>query len=421
VHPLVEEAKAFFAAHLEPRRAGAPVSVLGAAGGDEALAAGRRYLELLAPGGWAVPGWPEACGGRGASPEVAGAIAADLAGYDAPDLYPYAVGLALVGPTVLALGSGEQQRRWLPRIASGEEIWCQLFSEPDAGSDLAGLATRAERAQPDDADRWNVSGQKTWSSRAHYAARGLLLARTDPDVPKHAGITAFAIPMRQPGVDVRPLRQINGDAHFNEVFIDGAGVDDRDRIGAAGEGWRVALTTLGLERAGMGGGGSGSAGGGGGVHRDQLVEHVACHRDPTDRVTRARLVSVLTDVEVARLSGMRARAAARAGRPPGPEGSGGKLRLSATLSAIAGLAVDVQGPAGVAWPADVGDEGDEWTTVFLTAPSMSIRGGTDEIQRNIIGERVLGLPAEPRVDKDIPFRAARRSTGSARRGDENAF
>ena len=391
---------------------------MGAAGGDDELEAGRRYLATLAEGGWSTPGWPEACGGRGATPEEASAIASELARYDAPDLYPFAVGLALVGPTLLVHGTEEQQRRWMPRIASGEEIWCQLFSEPDAGSDLAGLAARAER----DGERWVVTGQKTWSSRAHYAAHGLLLARSDPSVPKHAGITAFALPMRQSGIEVRPLRQINGDAHFNEVFMDGAVVDDADRIGAVGDGWRVGLTTLGFERAGMGGGGSGAGGGGGGIHRDQLLDHVRRHDDFRDDVTRDRLARVLTDIEVARLTAMRARAAAKAGRTPGPEGSGGKLRLSATLRAIADLAIDVQGPAGVA--AEPGDD-DEWTTVFLTAPSMSIRGGTDEVQRNIVGERVLGLPPEPRVDKDIPFRDTRRSRGVAASptgdADENAF
>ena len=172
----------------------------------------------------------------------------ELARYDAPDLYPFAVGLAIVGPTVLVHGSDDQKARWLPHILDGSEIWCQLFSEPDAGSDLAGLRSRAVR----DGERWTVTGQKTWSSRAHYAAWGLLLARSDPPVPKHAGITAFGLPMGQPGVEVRPLRQVNGDLHFNEVFMEDAAVDDHDRIAAEGEGWAVARTSLGFERGGHG-------------------------------------------------------------------------------------------------------------------------------------------------------------------------
>jgi acyl-CoA dehydrogenase len=396
----IAEARAFFEANLRPRTVDDRVTFLGAGDGDDALEAGRHFLALLAEGGWSAPSWPVDYGGRGADAETAGAIARELALFDAPDLYPFAVGLALVGPTVMAHGTTAQCEAWLPPMLRGEEIWCQLFSEPDAGSDLANLGARAIR----DGDTWRVTGQKTWSSRAHYAQRGLLLARTDIDVPKHAGITAFALPMQQDRVDVRPLRQLNGDLHFNEVFMDGAVVDDADRIGDVGDGWRVALTTLTFERAGMGGGGGGAMGGGGGVHRDQLIAHVREHGAAADPIARQRLASVITDIEVARLTGLRARDAVRAGKPPGPEGSGAKVRLSATMKSMAALAVDVQGLAGVTELADA-----DWEAVFLTAPSISIRGGTDEVQRNIVGERVLGLPPEPRVDKGIPFRETRRT------------
>jgi alkylation response protein AidB-like acyl-CoA dehydrogenase len=386
---VLAEARAFFSARLRPRAADARVSFLGAAAGEEAVGEGRAHLALLDEGRWVAPGWPVEHGGRGTDADTSAAIAAELARYDGPDLYPFAVGLALVGPTLLVHGRDDQRARWLPGILDGSEIWCQLFSEPDAGSDLAGLRSRAVR----DGEQWLVTGQKTWSSRAHYAAWGLLLARSDPSVPKHAGITAFGLPMAQPAVEVRPLRQVNGDLHFNEVFMDGARVDDRDRIAEPGEGWRVGLTTLGFERGGMGaGGGPGLAGA---VRREQLVDHVRAHGAATDPVVRQRLARVLTDVEVARLTATRAGERRRAGHPPGPEGSGGKLRLSATTKALAGLAVDVQGPAGVTGAGDP-----EWDAVFLTAPSISIRGGTDEIQRNIVGERVLGLPPEPRVDKN---------------------
>jgi alkylation response protein AidB-like acyl-CoA dehydrogenase len=349
-------------------------TVLGA--GSDDLEAGRAYLRALADGGWAVPTWPAEYGGLAATPAQAGVVAQELARFDVPDLYPYLIGLAIAGPTLVAHATTEQCSRWLPAIRTGDDIWCQLFSEPDAGSDLASLATRAER----DGDQWRVTGSKVWTSRAHYSQRGLLLARTDPSVPKHAGITAFALDMHAPGVTVSPLRQMNGDTHFSEVHFDDAPVADADRIDAPGEGWRVARTALTYER------GAGA-------------------------VVRQQLAATIIELEVARLTARRARDAAKAGRSPGPEGSGSKLRGSAGLKAAASLALGVLGADGIA--GIDGDRNGEWETLFLTSPSISIRGGTDEIQRNIVGERVLGLPPEPRADVDVPFadlpRTARRS------------
>ncbi|MEY2567770.1 MAG: hypothetical protein QOE35_2299 [Actinomycetota bacterium] len=358
-------------------------SVLGA--GSDDLDAGRRFLGVLADGGLGAPTWPAEYGGMGATPEQAAIVNEELAAFDRPDLYPFMVGISLVGPTLLTHGTDAQKDRWLPAIRSGEEIWCQLFSEPDAGSDLAGLRCRAVR----DGERWLVTGTKVWSSRAHYSRWGLLLARTDWSVSKHAGITAFALDMTAPGVDVRPLRQMNGDTHFNEVFLTDAPVDDACRIGDEGEGWKVAITTLMHERS--------SIGGGWGVSRDQVA--ALARGTGVGPVQRDRLAAVLADLEVARLTGARAKAAAQAGRAPGPEGSGGKLRMSATLKDLGALALDVAGPSGVV--SGLGQ--DDWQTLFLTGPSLSIRGGTDEIQRNILGERVLGLPREPRPDEKGPF------------------
>ena len=385
------EVRDALSSRLQARRADAGFSFLGA--GQDDVEAGRALLAALADGGWGVPTWPAAWGGRDATPEQAAIIAQELARFEVPDLYPFMVGLALVGPTLLAHGTPAQHARWLPAIASGEEIWCQLFSEPDAGSDLAALAARAVP----DGDVWRVSGQKVWSSRAHYSRWGLLLARTDPAVPKHAGITAFALDMTVPGVEVRPLRQMNGDAHFNEVFMTGAPVADADRIGEVGDGWRVAITTLMHER--------GALGPGAGPGRRELIDLARARGRADDALARQRTAAVVSQLEVGRLTNLRAREARRAGRPPGPEGSGAKLRGAAAIKAMADLAIDVEGLAGL-----VGE--DEWVTLFLTAPSISIRGGTDEIQRNILGERVLGLPPEPRLDKGVPFKEVPRSAPS---------
>jgi alkylation response protein AidB-like acyl-CoA dehydrogenase len=371
---------------LAPRRADGAFTVLGA--GSDSLDAGRSYLRALADGGWAVPTWPREYGGLGATPTQAAIVAQELARFEVPDLYPYVIGLAIAGPTLVDHATPEQCERWLPPISTGDEIWCQLFSEPDAGSDLASLATRADR----DGDTWRVTGSKVWTSRAHYAQRGLLLARTDRNAPKHAGITAFALDMGAPGVTVRPLRQMNGDTHFSEVHFEGAPVADIDRIDAPGEGWRVARTALTYER------GAGAVGGGGwGADlKDRLVDLARERGANADPRARQQLAATIIELEVARLTARRARDAARAGRAPGPEGSGAKLRGSAGLKAAATLALDLLGPDAL-----VGDG--EWQTLFLTSPSISIRGGTDEIQRNIVGERMLGLPPEPRSDVDVPF------------------
>jgi alkylation response protein AidB-like acyl-CoA dehydrogenase len=364
------------------------VTVLGA--GQDDLAPGRAYLAALAPGGWAVPTWPTEYGGRGMAPSEVGPIARTLTRYEQPDLYPFLVGLHVAGPTVLELATPDQRARWLPPIRSGDEIWCQLFSEPGAGSDLANVSTRATR----DGDEWRVTGQKVWSSRAHYARWGFLLARTDAEVPKHVGITAFALDMSAPGVDVRPLRQMNGDAHFSEVFLDNVFVSDADRLGGVGEGWVVARAALANERGAIAATNTGM-----GMPMHRLLELTQARGG--DPVRRDAVVATYVESEAARLTVRRARDAAEAGRPVGPEGSGTKLRGSALLKSTADVALGLLGPGGVATDEDAVDE---WRTLFLTAPSISIRGGTDEIQRNIVGERVLGLPPEPRVDVDRPFR-----------------
>ena len=379
---LRAELRTDLANRLDPPRERSAPSVLGA--GSDNVDECRAYVRALEGTGLVAPTWPQEYGGRGADPAAARAIAEELARFDRPDLYPLAVGLMLVGPVLLRHGSDEQKQRYLPRIVSGEEVWCQLFSEPDAGSDLAGLATRAER----DGDVWRLSGSKVWSSRAHYAERGLLLARHDFSVPKHAGITAFLLDMRQPGVTVQPLTQMNGDTHFNQVFLDDAIVDDRDRLDEVGQGWSVALTTLAFERGGLAAPSGGGLGDSGLVRLMARASELGVNGDP---VVRQRLASLYSQSQIMGWTARRARAA----RAPGPEGSGMKLRATRLLKELVDLALAVEGAAGVA--------GSEWETLFLTAPSLSIRGGTDEVQRNIMGERVLGLPGDVRTDRDRPF------------------
>lgn len=374
--------RASLAALLAARSVDHRRTVMGA--GSDDFESGRRFLATLAEGGWAVPTWPVEHGGMGASRADADVIGEVLDEFETPDMYPFLVGLDLIGPTILAHASEAQKSRWLPPMRNGDDIWCQMFSEPDAGSDLANLKARATP----DGERWRVSGSKVWTSRAHYSQWGLVLARTDPSVAKHAGITAFVLDMSAPGVTVRPLIQMNGDSHFNEVFLDEAEIPDADRIGAVGEGWRVAITCLSFER--------GSLSGDMGLTGDDVAG--LARRSPR-AVDRDRVLQSYAALRIGGWSAMRSQAARAAGKPPGPEDSGAKLRTTRMIKDLASRGLDVEGPAGTArrGPAD------RWETMFLVSPSMSIRGGTDEIQRNILGERVLGLPPEPRVDKGRPF------------------
>jgi alkylation response protein AidB-like acyl-CoA dehydrogenase len=313
--------------------------------------------------------------------------------YAVPDLYAYSIGLGMCGPSLLVHGTEDQQQRWLRNIASGSEIWCQMFSEPEAGSDLANLALRAEP----DGDEWVLNGQKVWTSRGLYAQWGLCLARTDPEVPKHRGLTMFCFRMDTPGIEIRPLAQMNGDRHFSEVFLTDARVPDDQRLADVGAGWNVAMTVLAHERALAGE----SRGGGDGATRNERVPRWINELRPTGRTSaalwRQRLMAVHSGDEVSRWTAARAAAS----RNPGPAGSGAKLRKVASYKGRAYLGADAQGAAGMLTNTPGHIE-------LVTAPSMSIRGGTDEINRNIVGERVLGLPGEPRVDRDLPWSESRR-------------
>jgi alkylation response protein AidB-like acyl-CoA dehydrogenase len=315
----------------------------------------------------------------------------------------------MCGPTVIVHGSADQKQRYLRRLLRADDIWCQLFSEPAAGSDLAGLRTRAVRGGDNgnggDNGHWLVNGQKVWTTRAHQSDYGILLTRTDPDVPKHRGLTMFVVDMKAPGVTVRPLRQMSGGADFNEVFFDDVVIPDAERLGDVGDGWRVALTTLMSERLSLGGGGTGI-----GPRAETVARHVAEHLGALspDRqaLVRQQLGKAYVAVLGARYTGYRQLSRISRGELPGPEASAGKLSGTRSARDLADLAVRVLGAgARVA--------GGFWQELQAGLPGMAIAGGTDQVLRNIIGERVLGLPAEPRADKGVTFKeslAAERGT-----------
>jgi len=347
--------------------------------------------------------FPEGHGGLGARPELNRMVEerCRLAGAGPAD--PSTFFLALAGPTIVTHGTQEQKRRFLRPMFTGEERWCQLFSEPGAGSDFAGLGTRAVR----DGDEWIVNGQKVWNTMAHLGDWGMLVTRTDPDQPKHKGLTYFALDMRSPGVEVRPLRQITGEAEFNEVYLTDARVPDGLRIGDVGEGWRVALTTLMNERTVIGGGS--------GRRRGPVDEVMDIWRKlPEAERTGARrdhLMQLWCRAETLRLTNARASAAAKAGNP-GPEGSIAKLALADFNKKVTEFGIDLLGADGLIGfdytfrrPESLSVDGLEngIRHAFLRSRANSIEGGTSEIMRNILGEQVLGLPGEPRVDKDLPW------------------
>ena len=354
----------------------------------------KDWQRTLYDGGWAGITWPKEFGGRGGTAMEQAIFNQEQAKFDVATGV-FAVGIGMVGPTLIAHGTEEQKERHLDPLLRGEEVWCQLFSEPDAGSDLAGLATRAVR----DGDDWVVDGQKVWTSGAHHSDHAILLTRTDPDQPKHRGITYFLVDMETPGIEVRPLRQINGVAHFNEVFLSGVRIPHENVVGEVHGGWGVTLTTLANERSFISGGGTGPG------FRD-LVQAARAAGRTGDPLVRQSLAKAYVRTEVLRYLGLRVQTAVSQGRMPGPEVSVLKLAYSQHVGATGDLAVDQLGAAGMLEGADAPDHG-VWTQMFLTQWAPRIGGGTDQIQRNVVGERALGLPREPRLDKDVPFRELR--------------
>ncbi|MGO8861078.1 MAG: acyl-CoA dehydrogenase family protein [Acidimicrobiales bacterium] len=374
-------------------------------GDADGLARARDELNLgqwwvdLASAGYVSPTWPKEYGGLGLGPAEGAAVGRMLTRFKVPR-FTNPVGVDLVGPAILRWGTEEQKERFLRPITRHEEIWCQLFSEPGSGSDLAGLSTRAVKS----GETWQIQGQKVWTSLAHVASYGLLLARTDPTVPKHKGITAFLLPMQQAGVTVRPLRHMAGDIEFNEVFLDDALVDDRFRLGDVGEGWQVAISVLLNERQAS----SGSGGALPGTVTGRSVEALIRHHSPiADPHLRQRLAQAYIEDRVLQFTARRSAARRKSGLGAGPEGSIMKLMYSEQAQRLQELACDLEGAGGQAWSAD-----DRWRKntawSFLRVRSKTIAGGTSEIQRNMLGERSLGLPKEPEVDRAVPWNAARR-------------
>ena len=387
------ECRAFLDQHSTVKAAGAPRNTMSTLSDDEHahVQRCRDWQRTKAENGWAGLTWPEEFGGRGLTGLQQGIFLEEEHKYDlAVGMFAQAIGM--VGPSIVVHGTEEQKKQFLPSILRGEQVWCQLFSEPNAGSDLAALRTKAEL----DGDEWVVTGQKVWTSSAHVADWGMLLARTDWDAPKHRGITYFLVDMRSPGIDVRPLVQATGGAEFNEVFLEEVRIPKENVLGEVNGGWAVAMTTLTSERADIGAGhGDGFAG----------VLRLAQQYDRvSDPVVRQELMKLYTSYQISKYIGFRTRTAASKGIAPGPEVSTMKIAISDRLAFQGDLVESLMGADGMLWGADAIDDGYWQTMVFMGQWMARIGGGTEDVQRNIVGERVLGLPREPSNDRTTPFR-----------------
>ena len=341
-------------------------------------------------------GWitgPTRFGGRELPVAYDRAYASLESNYLIPNQSHFGIGLGMVAPTILAHATDKVKDAYLAKLYRGDLVASQLFSEPGAGSDLAGLQTKAVR----DGDEWIVNGQKVWTSGAHYSDIGEIICRTDPDQPKHRGLTGFVVDLKEPGVEIRPLRQMTGGASFNEVFFTEVRVPDNHRLGDVNQGWSVALTTLMNERASIGAGG-----GGGGASINRLIQMLRHFDLDQDAVARQRLMDVYINTQVAKFNNQRALDKIKLGQLPGPEMSIAKLSLTNNLWRTANFVVDVLGPRAIA---DTGEWGTyAWSQLLLGVPGMKVAGGTDEVMKNIVGERVLGLPKDTGIDSTTPFK-----------------
>jgi alkylation response protein AidB-like acyl-CoA dehydrogenase len=382
----------------------APKGVKGAALGDEdesQMEAAKAWQAKKAAAGYAQIRWPREWGGGGGTTIQSVIFAQEESRAGVSLGGPFAIGLGMCIPTVMATADDETKKRFVGPAVRGEEIWCQLFSEPAGGSDVAAIRTKAVR----DGDEWVINGQKIWTSGAHYADYGILLVRTDPDAVKHKGLTMFWIDMKSPGIETKTIHQMSGARGFNEVFFTDVRVKDSQRLGALNDGWNVSIITLMNERASVGGGGG--ARGGGALKALQLAQQI---RDEdgvalsNDRSVRERIADHYVRSEGLRFTGMRSLTALSQGKTPGPEQSVAKLVQAAGMQDLADLMVDLQDQAGIIRDPGYALENADFQEMLLGSPGMRIAGGTDEILRNIIAERVLGMPGDIRVDKGVPFK-----------------
>ena len=374
----------------------ASVPTAGELDGLDYIDRARLWQKRKYDAGWACIRWPEEHGGRGASAIEQVIWNQEEGRFNTPDSI-FGIGHGMCAPTMMTWATAEQNQRYLPKLASGEEVWCQLFSEPAGGSDLAALRTRAEK----DGDDWVINGQKIWTSGAHYSDYGVLVVRTDPTAPKHQGLSYFFIDMKSPGIEIKPIKQISGGANFNEVYFTDVRIPDAQRLGAVGQGWQVSLTTLMNERASIGGGG-------GGCNFDSvfdLATRVDLDDQPAikDKHVRAQLATWYAQESGLKFTGYRSMTALSRGETPGPENSIGKLVGAPKQQDMASFALDLLEASGAIWDPDLSEAAGMFQLTYMSSPGLRIAGGSDEIMANIIAERVLGLPQDIRVDKGIPF------------------
>jgi alkylation response protein AidB-like acyl-CoA dehydrogenase len=383
------EARAFLAANAEPKNRARPVLRLGDLGSDGVQRC-KAWQAKKADAGLAAITWPKRFGGREASPILSVIYHQEEDNYAVPRGL-FEIGLGMCIPTMMAYAQPEQLDRYVRPALRGEEVWCQLFSEPAGGSDLAALRTRAER----DGDDWIINGQKIWTSGAHLSDFGIIVVRTDPNVPKHEGLTFFFLDMKSPGIEIRPIHQMSGASHFNEVFFADVRVPDAQRLGAVGQGWKVSLTTLMNERLAVGE-----------VHRPDVEDLLELARSlmlTGNAAVRERIAEWYARTQGLKFTRFRTMTALSRGQTPGPENSIHKLVNASKLQDIASYGMDLMGMAGLVMEEDLAEAYAMFQQALLSSPSARIAGGSDEILRNIIAERVLGLPADIRVDKNRPF------------------
>ena len=364
--------------------------------GLDYIAKAKLWQKRKYDAGWACLRWPKEYGGRGAGPMDQVIWGQEESKFDTPQSV-FMIGQGMAAPTLMTYAADEHKQRFLPKLASGEEIWCQLFSEPAGGSDLAALRTRSEKR----GDEWIINGQKIWTSGAHYSDWGIMVTRSDPTVPKHKGLTYFFLNMKTPGIEIKPIKQISGGANFNEVYFTDVRIPDSQRLGAVGQGWQVSLTTLMNERASIGAGGAG-------VNFNlayKLAQKVMIDDRPAieDRSVRARLANWYVEEAGLKYTGYRTMTAMSRGQTPGPENSIGKAVGAPKTQDMASFCMDLLEMSGAINDPEIAEAAGLIQLTFMAAPGGRIAGGTDEILLNILAERVLGLPQDVRVDKGIPF------------------